>query len=105
MAGENIQTGFLQGGTLFMTIAGVITPARFAWGTISLVGGVGTAGVGFPIAHAVSVSYGANIGAGTTGATQIDPSLFGVGSVIVRGMLGTIAAPAGGTVGFVVFGG
>jgi hypothetical protein len=97
--------GFLQGGTLFTTIGGALTAARMGWGTLSLASGVGTLGFGFPIAHAQTAPYGANIGAGTISGAQIDPSLFSAGSVIVRGLLGTAAAGGGGTVGVYVIGG
>ena len=99
-------TGFLQGGTLYITDgAGNRQAARFAWGTVSLASGVGTIGFGFPVAHAQTAPFGANIGAGTISSAQIDPSLFASGSVIVRGLLGTAAAGGGGTVGILAFGG
>ncbi len=98
--------GFLQGGTPFTTFAGgTETPARSAWGTVSLASGVGTIGFGFPIAVAMTTPYGANIGAGTVSGAQVDSSLFASGSVIVRGLLGTAAAGGGGTIAVLAFGG
>lgn len=105
MAGENTPTGFLQGGTFYTNQLGTNVPSRFAWGTLSLASGVGTAGVGFPIAFAQAGVYGANIGAGTVSSAQIDPSLFSAGSIIIRGLLGTAVAGGGGTVSYIAFGG
>ena len=103
---HNTPTGFLQGGTLFTSFAGgTAVPARMGWGTVSLASGVGTFGFGFPIAVAMANAYGANIGAGTISDAQIDPSLFSAGSVIVRGLLGTAAAAAGGTIAILAIGG
>lgn len=102
----NTPTGFFQGGTLFVTNpGGTLVPGRFTWGTVSLSSGVGTFGAGFPVAHAQASAYGANIGAGTASGAQIDPSLFSSGSVIVRGLLGTAAAGAGGTIAILAIGG
>jgi hypothetical protein len=106
MAGEAaIPGGFLAGGTPYANILGVITPARVAWGTVSLSSGIGTVGFGFPIAFALPIALGANIGAGTVSGAQFDPSLYSSGSVIVRGLLGTAAAGGGGTIGVLAFGG
>ncbi len=106
MAGENTPTGFLAGGTFFSSFAGgTAIPARLGWGTVELASGVGTIGFGFPIAHAQVTAIGVNIGAGTVSSAQVDRSLFTSGSVIVRGLLGTAAAGAGGTIGVLVIGG
>ena len=102
----NTPSGFLQGGTAFtLNPAGSVVPARMAWGTVVLASGVGTLGVGFPVALAVTTAYGAAIGAGTVASAQVDPSLFASGSVIVRGLLGTTAAAAAGVVSVLAFGG
>ena len=102
----NTPQGFLQGGTGFTTNAGgTIVPARMAWGSVVLASGVGTLGVGFPVAFAWTTALGADIGAGTVSGAQVDPALFSNGSVIVRGLLGTAAAGGGGTIGVLAFGG
>jgi hypothetical protein len=105
--GYNTPQGFLQGGTAYTTnAAGEIIPARVGFGSVVLASGIGTLGFGFPILTATCSPRGtAGIGNGTLSGAHVDSALFASGSVIVRGLAGTLIFNAAGTVDVIAFGG
>lgn len=69
------------------------TAGRWAFGTVGLASGVGTVATGIPVvvsAGAWSVS-GVQGGLGSMSSVVVDNSLFASGSVIFRGLAGTLA--------------
>lgn len=88
-------TNWTVGGTL--TVPGVLilggTASRFAFGTVGLASGVGTVATGLTTvvsAGGWSVS-GVQGGAGSMSSVVVDNSLFSSGSIIFRGLAGTLA--------------
>lgn len=89
-AGGSIQSsGGISASAL--TLGG--TPGRWAFGTVGLASGVGTIATGLTTvvsAGGWSVS-GVQGGAGSMSSVVVDNSLFASGSVIFRGLAGTLA--------------
>ena len=69
------------------------TAGRWAFGTVGLASGVGTVATG--LANVVSAGgwsvSGVQGGAGSMSSVVVDNSLFGSGSIIFRGLAGTLA--------------
>lgn len=83
------------------------TAGRWAFGTVGLASGVGTIATGMTTvvsAGGFSVS-GVQGGAGSMSSVVVDNSLFGAGSVIFRGLAGTLAfTGSNGTINWLAFG-
>lgn len=108
-------TTWTVGGTLNVTgtllTSGAIsaggTAARWSFGTAGLASGVGTVATGLTTivsawANSLSAVQG---GAGSMSSAVIDPALFGSGSIIFRGLAGTLAFTGNnGTVAWAAFG-
>lgn len=103
-------TNWVVGGTLNLN-GGVIlnngTVGRWSYGTVGLASGVGTIATGLTTvvsAWGASVS-GVQGGAGSMSSVVVDLSLSGAGSVIFRGLAGTLAFTGNnGTVSWCAFG-
>lgn len=102
-------TNWVVGGTITVTGVALLggTAARWSFGTVGLASGVGTVATGLTTvvsAWANSLS-GVQGGAGSMSSAVIDPSLFASGSVIFRGLAGTLAFTGNnGTVAWAAFG-
>ena len=108
-------TTWTVGGTLSVT--GVLsapnlnlggTTARWAFGTVGLASGVGTVATGLTtVVSAMGNSIsGVQGGAGSMSSVVIDPSLFSAGSIIFRGLSGSLAFTGNnGTISWLAFGG
>jgi hypothetical protein len=105
-----------QGGTT-LTIGGTVnvtgvlllggTAGRWAYGTLGLASGVGSVQTGLTtvVAAWANVLSGVQGGAGSMSSAVIDPANFANGSVIFRGLAGTLAFTGNnGTVAWAAFG-
>lgn len=105
-----------QGGTTWtvngtLSVPGVLlisgTATRITGGTVGLASGVGTVATGLTTvvsAGAFSVS-GVQGGLGSMSSVVVDNSLFSAGSIIFRGLAGTLAFTGNnGTVNWIAFG-
>lgn len=96
-AGVSFPAGITLGGTA----------GRWAFGTVGLASGVGTIATGLTTvvsAGGFSVS-GVQGGAGSLSSVVVDNSLFSSGSVIFRGLAGTLAFTGNnGTINWLAFG-
>lgn len=123
-AGGSIQTAATSGVTMAgsvtvsgsLSVTGVVaapsvtingTAGRWAFGTVGLASGVGTVATGIPnivSAGGWSVS-GVQGGAGSMSSVVVDNSLFASGSIIFRGLAGTLAfTGSNGTVNWFAIG-
>jgi hypothetical protein len=102
-------TTWTVGGTL--SVPGVLlisgTATRVVGGTVGLASGVGTIATGLTTvvsAGGFSIS-GVQGGAGSMSSVVVDPSLFSSGSIIFRGLAGTLAFTGNnGTISWLAFG-
>lgn len=93
-----------------VSIAGTVsiggTVGRWAFGTTGYSAGVGTLATGLSrvLAFTANPILGEASGNGSISSFQIDLSLSASGSVIFRGVAGTLTPNAGGTLSWVAFG-
>ncbi len=131
MAGENVPVRMLQGGSVLEVVAGgtiaagaagsVSLPAgvgfagtvsmggtagRWAFGTTGFSAGVGTVATGLSrvVAFTANPILGEASGLGSISSFQIDLSLSASGSVIFRGVAGTLTPNLGGTISWIAMG-
>ena len=69
------------------------TTGRWAWGTVGIASGVGTVATGFSTVFTAqtTVISGVQGGLGSMSSVVVDDSLFTSGSIILRGLAGTLA--------------
>ncbi len=127
-AGANVMSGaqsIAAGGSLVVAAGGVIsvgsvnglsapsgitlggTPGRWAFGTVGLASGVGTIATGLTtvVSAQANVISGVQGGAGSMSSAVADMSLSASGSVIWRGLAGTLAfTGSNGTIAWLAFG-
>ncbi len=96
LAGGSIQNAGAMAITGALSAPGITlggTFGRWAFGTVGIASGVGTIATGFSTVFVAqtTVISGVQGGAGSMSSVVIDDSLFNSGSVIFRGLAGTLA--------------